>query len=302
MIKLIVIIFLLIILIKVISNIKIQIMHDFEIYTIKIKYCFKIIYYKLILKLKKTIRLIKRMIKYLQDIIPITIITFIAISVIIPIGIRTNKYIDIYSGIWDLKSLFLSPIIIVYFVNMINNEKSRRKKLRMQYNMIAIIEIKIEKYIQKIEKNIYDCNVLEKINPIISWEHYEEYIQKIYKKINSKGRKLTDKHKAKELFVQHTKTLLLKLEKLEDSINELEIEYSQNEFLFRYLLNTIEEDIEILEDSNNVNINERITNTYVDIIRDSLYFLKELRYIWEKDMIIDNKIKNILVKKGQKKM
>lgn len=299
MIKFIVTIFLFIILIKLILNIKLKVIHDFEIYNVKIKCYPKIIYYKLILKWRKIIRLIKRMRKYLQDIIPITIITIIAMGIIIPIGIKINKYTDIYSGIWDLKSLLLSPIIIVYFVNMINNERNRRKKLRMQYNMIAIIEIKIEKYIKKIEKHIYQFNVFEKVNPIMSWKHYEEYTRRLHKKIDTRRKKI-DKHKAKELFIGYTKILLLKLEKLEDSINELEIEYSDNGFLFRYLLNITEEEIEFLEESNNVNINNKITDTYISIIRYSLYFLKELRYTWERDMLIDNKIKKILVKKGQK--
>lgn len=102
------------------------------------------------LKSKRIFRLAKRIIMNNYQVLYVILCLCVFMSITIPIGIYTQKYNNIFDGIWDFRGTIFSTIIISFFINTTNTEMKRHRDLKKQYDLYYCISCKIEWLIDKL--------------------------------------------------------------------------------------------------------------------------------------------------------
>lgn len=94
------------------------------------------------LKIIRLLRFLKRAFHNSTPIIISIFCSFLFLIVIIPIGLKYGKYTSIIDGIWDMKSFYLTSIIITGITSITGAEKNNHEKLLNQrYIYTEFLEI-----------------------------------------------------------------------------------------------------------------------------------------------------------------
>ena len=238
----------------------------------------KINYSKIDLLLKRTKRCLKRMWKYFKEIIPTIIVVIIVIACIVYIGISTEKYKNVIDGLWDNKDLFLQSTIIVYFLNVINMEKQRKKNLKEQYNMYRIIENSIFDLCNSIEEIFSLAYLTKNHNPLISESEEKEYIDELRKNMQKNPLNISE---IKTKVLVRLDIFESILQKNINKIEQMDIEQiPYNEYNFNNIIDRIKLVKYKISEADNI---ESILENYKSLFEEERKVLRTISYTWSKD-------------------
>lgn len=271
---------------------------------IKVKY--RKSYYKTNLKTKinieflKTVLLFNRLKRFIKRIflynIPniITIIfIFIILSVIIYLGIRLNEYVNFLVGLWDLKDILITNVILILFVTTYNSEKLRHDSLKLQFGIYYSLMVEAEYYILDLLK-ILDYSFTNSI--YIDEENYDIFHSQIKNLPNNIKLTYSNK-KLQNILLYMNKKFVKKLNfLLKNAENFIGV---NPEMIYDVIFENLDEEIHDLENMNINNINSQFLKKYILSISGTLYLLiANYRRPWRWDIGIDKKIRKLLVKNG----
>lgn len=114
---------------------RVKIRQDKSVYSINIHDGVTIWRHQIWLKSRRILRLLKRIITYMRRLSVVFIIALIFIVVIIPAGIKLEKYDSWVNGFWDMRFFLLTSIFITLFSTIYASESKRHEILIRQNNM-----------------------------------------------------------------------------------------------------------------------------------------------------------------------
>lgn len=120
-----------------IINMPIFVRYKKSIYKINIKDGIFIIRNQVWLFTRRVLRLLKRILLRSSDIFIILLCVTAFSTLIVPMGIFIEKYNNWYDVFWDMRTFFLTSIIIAFVLTNLNEEKSRRINLYKQFYMYS---------------------------------------------------------------------------------------------------------------------------------------------------------------------
>lgn len=179
-------------------------------------------------------------------------------SVIIYLGIGLNEYVNFLAGLWDLKDILITNVILIFFVTTYNSEKLRHDSLNIQFGVYYSLMVEAEHYIRDLLKildysfsnsiyidednyDIFRCQIYELSNNI-KLTYSNEELKKLLLYMNKKFvKKLNFMLKNTEKFIGVDPTIIYNVifEKLDEEIYNLEnmnISHMNSQFLKKYIL------------------------------------------------------------------
>lgn len=133
---------------------KVNIKQDKSIYSINIKDGIFIWKHQLWLKSRRLLRLGKRIAIYMKNLYPVYLFALIFVILIIPVGIKLEKYTTWESGIWDMRFFLLTSLFITLFSIIYTSEVKRHEILKRQNDMYNDFLYECEVFIQSLCQSI----------------------------------------------------------------------------------------------------------------------------------------------------
>ncbi len=260
-------------------------------YKVSLKNKITIEYLKTILKINRIKRFIKR--EFLNNKTNLVSIIFILIVIIaiIFLGIHIGEYNSFFEGLWEMKELLITNVILIVFLTIYSSEMEWHNKLINQYDIYYSIMCMSEWYINDL-LSLMNYKVVNSI--YIDEDNYYDFYRKISElknnvKLNCKGEKL--------------KKYLLYLNN--KYINKMGLLVNSNEKFIgvdnlrvkELLYENIDEIIYDLENIDSNSLDSNYLKKYICNISGVLHLLiAEYRRPWRWDITIDKKIRSILRK------
>lgn len=151
--------------------------------------CLKIEYYKIILKIRRFWRRLQLLFNYFKKYIIILICVIIYVSITTLLGIKLNKYKNIYESIWENKEVVFTCLILPYFAAIYLDIKDRKEKLSLEHYYYNNLKVLVAKFVIFFEKNISNYSMIITENEIEDElknpEIFEEYeFKNLFKNMN----------------------------------------------------------------------------------------------------------------------
>lgn len=134
------------------------------------------------LKLKRFLRLAKRLVLYTKHIIPIIVCVIIFEAVVIPTGLSLGVYKSWKCGIWDLRTFFLTSVLITLVLKVYTLECERHKSLLNQYSVYNTFKFESEVFIQSLCKIV---NFEWNFDMFFTDADFRNYYEELQKKMKS---------------------------------------------------------------------------------------------------------------------
>lgn len=260
--------------------------------TYKTNFSTKVIinYLKIKLFFKRILRCIKRMLQYNVFNLITIIFIFSIILIVIFIGIYIKEYENILCGLWDLKGILITNVLLILFMTTYSSEKQRHNILKKQYDVYLSVMCEAEFYIDDlleimnhrvinnifIDEGNYDC-FIEELNGLTKNIKGKFDMNTIYNKLNYLNNKYKNRFSNYLLFCD---------DKLVGA-NYIRI----RELIF----DSMDEELYLIQNNSSKNIN---TSEIIDYIRNISYTLyglvAECRRPWRWDIKVDKKMRNLL--------
>lgn len=263
-------------------------------------------YYKMLLRIKRTLRFGKRLLLHLRKYIPILTCVILFECLIVPLGIKLNKYESWIDGLWDLRVFMLTSIIISVFTRILNEELKRQKELKKQYEVYESFKYDSEKFIEllcdiigmNVEENVFQTEsgfivFCKQLNCYLPLEN-----QQIRKPIIKNCDLLYSTGNLKRLVVLTIaiKQYIHKLTRINETIVQHEFEGTIEHCIEQidYIYNEVLAEMLLIEEKKD-NYSDVQLLRFIDVISRCIYpAIADIRRPWRWDIKINIKMRDIL--------
>ncbi|SFD02125.1 hypothetical protein SAMN05443252_1144 [Bacillus sp. OV322] len=286
-----------------ILNTKIPVKYKQSIYKVKIPEAIYIYRQLSWLFSRRALRSIKRIVIRFKDITIVVICAFLFSSVIIPTGIALKKYTFWYEALWDMRTFFLTSILIVFVNTNISEERRRKEGLQKQFNYYLSYMFDAEQYLTK----------LVSLVGISSYDHkifLTEELLNNFEKVISENPDVPEFTIPREEFIKYKNlhVYLIALNKrhvstLRDLLHSIDssdsIQINNKESVRPWIktgIDTIEDEILLINSLGENYKPKDISNFVLNSLTYNIYIIAELRRPWrwdyERNVQIRNKLLN----------
>lgn len=282
---------------RYLSTLKIKVLYKKNIYYLSIIRYIEVNILMLRLKYNRVKEFIFRSLKNMKPILGIILIEIISIGIF--------KYITrIENKEWEIFELILTTIIITSYINISNEEKERRTKLKTQSRNIELLEKDMNTYLDKIvsfigidmyseNKKVYcleDSNWYK--NKFKQYAETDKYIENVKININ----KIDNTRNCIDIY---TKNFIERIKERKENIIYVNSNLNKENIFNLY--------IEYLQDfrveENKAENREEIASIIIERVPDLMYFcskvIKICKYPWNKNNAIYNRIEKLIVFQDQ---
>lgn len=247
-------------------------------------------YYMSMLKGKRILRFLKRCFLNSKIYVLVAIIIVSFEVALIPLGINWGKYLTYMDGVWDMRFIFLTSIILPITVGIISSENKHHNNLVMQHEVYKNFLYASTYFIKSISELI---NVPVDTDIFDAFENVEMYKIKC-KRNSSTVCEMNSKMKLEKAFNQYISALADVMKYLEISnFVGFKLE-TQNQL--RMLKEELESKrIELKDIIENQEGNVKYVEDFLtDIVLSIFYCIAALRRPWRWDQARDKKIKEFM--------
>ena len=263
-------------------------------------------YYKYVLRAKRILRFCKRCSLYVYKYIPILLCVILFEILIIPVGLKLNKYDSWIDGIWDLRVFMLTSLIISIFTGILNSEIDRNRTLKKQYETYQILKCNSENFICTL---CSIAGILVDDAIFMSEELFDEFYKMIYyyQQLDSprirnpiiEDSKLlysTKNLKRSVMLVIVIKQYLRELNRVNNALVSYNFEGSKAHCIDQidYIYNELLAELLVIEEQEDDYSDFQLLKFIDSISRCILPAIADIRRPWRWDMVLNYKISKIL--------
>lgn len=257
------------------------------------------------------LRLCKRILIYSKRYIPLLLIIIGIELIIIPLGIQLNKYASWFEGLWDLRELFLTTLLVPLGIGIFQEESNRHKSLCKQYYAYETFKFESEQFMKRLFLMVetkYDDEIFFNEE---QFDKFSNYIQlRIDTCAKGKNRKLEKLPVIHDLYFLHSTPIIKPKTYIQiicDSylryVDNLDQDIRNNTFIGQMYealerLDEIREEIQkelIQIDTDSQSYTETQLLKFIEHIGAHILFaIANIRRPWRWDVERNNKIKDLL--------